>query len=186
MKKILSNVLNQIIPIMIGVYLGFALNNFGENRKTRQQVDTYKEMLRNEIKENLQGIEQVSAYHIKLSQDFSQLLKSEDIKKDFESYNLQGLQPGVVYNSAYRTGIQTGIIQEFDLNLVQTLNRCYTVQDKYNSFNENMISSSQSRKFPETESEIRSLLIIIGMSMNDIKYFEGELKKQYEKILEAL
>ncbi len=171
---------------MIGVYLGFALNNFGENQKTKQQVRTYKEMLRNEIVENLEGIAEVSPYHIKLSKDFSKLLQSEDLKKEFGAYNLQGLQPGVVYNSAYKTGIQTGIIQEFDLNLVQILNRCYTLQEKYNSFNESMISSSQSRKFPETESEIRSLLIITGMSMNDIKYFEVKLKQQYEKILELL
>lgn len=186
MKKILSNVLNQIIPIMIGVYLGFAVNNFGENRKVRQQVKTYQEMLRIELEENLQALQKVQDYHINLSQTFSNLLASDEIEKDFEASNFQGLKPGFVSSSAYQTGLQTGIIQEFDLNFVQTLNRCYTLQDKYNTFNENLLSSFQSTKYPEKADEIRSFLITMRMNMNDIKYFEQDLQRQYSLILEAL
>lgn len=186
MKKILSNVLNQIIPIMIGVYLGFAVNNFGENRKVRQQVKTYQEMLRIELEENLKSLEQVKDYHINLSETFSNLLASDQIEKDFESTNFQGLKPGFVSSSAYQTGLQTGIIQEFDLNFVQTLNRCYTLQDKYNTFNENLLSSFQSTKYPEKVDEIRSFLITMRMNMNDIRYFEQDLQRQYSLILEAL
>ncbi|NRB52712.1 MAG: hypothetical protein HRU41_33940 [Saprospiraceae bacterium] len=186
MKKILSNVLNQIIPIMIGVYLGFAVNNFGENRKVKQQVRTYQEMLKIELEENLQALEKVRNYHVRLSKDFSNLLASEELEKDFEATNFQGLKPGFVSSSAYQTGLQTGIIQEFDLNLVQILNRCYTLQDKYNTFNENLLSSFQSRKYPETAGEIRNFLINMRMNMNDIKYFEQALQQQYGLILEAL
>ena len=114
---------------MIVVYLGFAVNNFGENRKVKQQVRTYQEMLKIELEENLQALEKVRDYHVRLSQDFSNLLASEELEKDFESINFQGLKPGFVASSAYQTGLQTGIIQEFDLNLVQILNRCYTLQE---------------------------------------------------------
>ena len=56
MKKIALNVLNQIIPIMIGVYLGFALNNFGEDRQLKRQANTFRNMLRTAIGENVEEL----------------------------------------------------------------------------------------------------------------------------------
>lgn len=186
MKKIALNVLNQIIPIMIGVYLGFALNNFGEDRQLKRQADTFRNMLRTEIGENLEELEGVRPYHAQLLEDFSGLLHSDDLKKAFEEYSLKGLRPGFVNGSAFNTGIQTGVIQQFDLNLIQLLNRLYTLQEKYNSFNESMIASLSSRAFPETEKEIRSVLISVSMSMTDVHQFEQELIRSYQLVLEQL
>ena len=186
MKKIVTNILSQIVPIMIGVYLGFAMNNFGENRKLKNQSNTYKEMLKNEISENLGAIENVNSYHLQLAKDFSEILKDEKIEEKFGTMNFKGFRPGFVNNSAYDTGIQTGIIQEFDLELIQSLNKLYTLQGKYNRFNENMINSFLSNKFPETEREIKSLLILSSMSMNDVLTFEKELSKFYKQLLNAL
>jgi len=171
---------------MLGVYLGFAMNNFGENRKLKAQSKTYKLMLENEIKENLKSLESVSAYHSKLITDFTSLLQSEDIVKGFESGSFGGFKTGFVSNSAYDTGVQTGIIQHFDLKLVQSLNRLYTLQGKYIRFNENMINSFLEHKFPETESEIKSILISSTMSMNDIIIYEEDLMKYYKILLEEL
>lgn len=186
MKKVLLNLTNQILPIMLGVYLGFAMNNFGENRKTKRQVSIFRQMLQNEIQENLAEIKQVSPYHVKLSKDFSNILESENIQETFERYSFQGIKPGIVNNSAFNTGVQTGIIQEFDLQLIQDLNRLYTFQAKYNSFNETTIGSFVAKKFPETEPEIKSTLVSMVMNMNDIQSFENTLIDFYEKVLAAL
>ena len=40
-KKIAESIIYQIIPIMIGVYLGFAINNFGESRKINKQKTVF-------------------------------------------------------------------------------------------------------------------------------------------------
>ncbi|MFK7807413.1 MAG: hypothetical protein AB8F74_06365 [Saprospiraceae bacterium] len=183
MKKTISNILSQIIPVMIGVYLGFAMNNFGENRKLESQSETYKLMLKNEIGENLDALKSVSDYHVTIVKNFTDLLKSEDLVKAFQNTSFEGFRPGFVSSSAYNTGVQTGIIQAFDLNLIQTLNRLYTLQGKYNRFNENMINSFLGNKFPETESEIRSVLTSSLMSMNDVIIFENELMKYYSELL---
>ena len=67
MKKLYTNLLLEIIPVMIGVYLGFALNNFGQNQKLQKQGATYKEMIRNEIEGNLTGMHWVFVVRVKRS-----------------------------------------------------------------------------------------------------------------------
>jgi len=186
MKKTILNTLGQIALIMIGVYLGFALNNFGENRKMKNQSTIYKEMLKNEITENLASINSVSEYHIKLTKDISKLLKSENLEEQFKDMTFNGFRPGLVSNSAYDTGIQTGIIQEFDLRLVQNLNKLYAFQGKYSRFNENLVNTFLANGFPETESEIKGTLTSSLMSLNDVVIYEQELRRSYNDLLSAL
>jgi len=44
MKKLITESFIQIIPVMIGVYLGFAFNNFGEQRKLEKQKAVFQQM----------------------------------------------------------------------------------------------------------------------------------------------
>jgi len=185
-KKILYSIFTQMLPVMLGVYLGFALNNFGEAQKVKKQKDTFSEMLKNEIKQNQKTIKEVNEYHIQLSKDFNEIRESDDILKSFGAYNFKGLRPGSVNDSAFETGIQTGIIQEFELDLIQKLNRLYNLQKRYDTFNEGMLNSFMLQKFPETESEMRNAVIKVSMNMNDVKIFESNLNDYYTTILERM
>lgn len=186
LKKIVDNIVHQIIPIMIGVYLGFALNNFGESRKLAKQKTVFTKMLFNEVKDNRREVAEKDVYHLKLKQDFIEIRESEDVKAAMKAYRMTGLRPGLVSSSAYDTGIQTGIIQEFDLTLIQLLNRLYNYQNKYNSYNENMVNSLFSNGFPETEKEIKDMLTMTIMSLNDVESFERELQDFYQGVLNEL
>lgn len=175
-----------MLPVMLGVYLGFALNNYGENRKLAQQITTYKQMLSNEITGNLEQVEGVLEYHEKLKTEFQEILNSEEVLKEFQSYKFKGIRPGMVNRSAYETGLQTGIIQELDLELVQRVNQLYTYQSKYTKMNESILNNFIGQDYPETKSAAENMLIGLNMSMNDILQFETELPSFYRKILEKL
>lgn len=186
MKKTIGEILLRVLPIMLGVYLGFALNNFGANQKLKKQAATFKAMLKNELQQNLESVQGVRPYHQQLVKDFAEILQAEDIEQAFNDYSLKGLKPGFVNSSAYETGIQTGIIQQFDLTLVQQLNRLYMLQKRYTNFNENMINALSSRQYPDTEHEIRGVIRTMRMNMNDVNSFEGQLAEFYEGMLEIL
>ncbi|MEM9823767.1 MAG: hypothetical protein AAF985_21970 [Bacteroidota bacterium] len=186
MKKLIKETFIQMIPVMIGVYLGFALNNFGAQQKLEKQTEVFQQMLHNEIEQNLKEVSKKYTYHQKLQQDFQQLLNSQELEKDFGEYNFTGFLTGKMNASAYNTGIQTGIIQEFDLQLVQHLNRLYTLQEAYTNFNRSVINNYMGKAFPETEKDIRALIISVGRSMNDILSFERDLSAFYTKILQSI
>lgn len=186
MKKTILKILAQILPVMLGVYLGFALNNYGERRSMRKKVDTYQHMLQNEIKDNLKQVKRVLPYHDTLALRVQDLLNSEDIKKEFENFRFTGLRPGMVHKSAFDTGIQTGVLQEFDLDLIQRLNRLYAFQDSYEKYNLTMMSTFLSKDFPEEKKQIKSLFTALSMNMHDVINFENQLAASYEKVLEQL
>ncbi len=49
-----------------------------------------------------------------------------------------------------------------------------------------MLNSFLSGKFPETESEIKNLMINLSMNMNDVASFERELQEYYQLMLDKL
>ncbi len=180
------SILTQILPVMLGVYLGFAVNNWGEARQQKAKEENYKLMLINEVEQNLKSIQKAQTYHKQLTEDFNRIYKSEDVQKAFGEYNMRGLQPGFVTDSGYNTGLQTGIIQGFDLKLVQKINNVYNLQEDYDSYNESMLDAFLNQDFPETEKDIKNIIVNLKMHMNDVATFESNLKKMYEDLLENL
>ena len=55
-KKFLK-FLYEMIPVMVGVYLAFALNTFSENRKLKAHQSNFEEMIKKEIIENQKSID---------------------------------------------------------------------------------------------------------------------------------
>lgn len=186
MKKALIFFGSQMIPVMLGVYLGFALNNYGEQQKLNKKTESFRQMLISELELNIQGIQRVKPYHEKLKIDFQDLLEEENPMEALQQYNFMGLRPGLVNQSAFDTGIQTGIIQEFSLEEVKLINQVYTIQSDYDTFNKAMLSAFLSKGLPETNRELRNILQIMVMNMNDLHQFESKLLVFYEKVLSAL
>lgn len=186
MKKHLINIIIQIIPVMIGVVLGFMISNYAENQKIKKKHIQYVEILKNEIKQNLASIEASIPYHEQLKNDFKEMSRSKNIMDDFSNYTMRGLRPGQVDRSAFETGIQTGIIQEFSLDEIQKINKLYAIQKSYDTFNNSMIEALLNQSFPDNQSDMKAIATKIIMNMNDVLPKEYTLQEFYKKILEVL
>ena len=66
MKKHIKDIILQIIPIAIGVYLGFFVSNWGEANKRQNQAEKLLESIRSEIKNNKNVLKNIVDYHIML------------------------------------------------------------------------------------------------------------------------
>lgn len=64
MKKKIGEIILQIIPVMIGVYLGFIVSNWSETNKTNSQTELIRKNIVAEIKSNKSKIKQVLEYHV--------------------------------------------------------------------------------------------------------------------------
>lgn len=81
MKRFFKDVLLQIIPVAIGVYLGFFVSNWAEERKANKEASRYIENLIAEVTLNRSKIEALAPYHKMLrdsSYQFSQIAKDND------------------------------------------------------------------------------------------------------------
>lgn len=63
MKKKIGYLLLEIIPVMIGVFLGFLISNWAEGRKKTSQTEMPRKNIVGEIKDNMAKIYDVIGYH---------------------------------------------------------------------------------------------------------------------------
>lgn len=88
-------------------------------------------------------------------------------------------------NSAFHTGIQTGIINELPIETIQSLNAVYTFQDDFNEFG-NMIMSELITKDRVNDEERRKIARFLALTMTDVVIQEKELIEQYDFIKSQL
>lgn len=184
MKKKTIDLILQIIPVMIGVYLGFVISNWGEDRKKEKQSEVFVNNLISEINLNKAKLQSVIDYH-KILRDSSrfyinnQATHSLSTQPDF----FKGIRTETLLESAYNTGIQTGIISELDLNRVQTLNQLYAYQQEYNEYIKITLAGLINMDFDNDEKSIKKILLFISVSMTDIIIKEQLLIDSYDNIL---
>lgn len=183
MKKTLREIVLQIIPVMIGVYLGFVVSDWAEARKRESQARLFLESIRSEIASNRDVLEMVREYHVML-RDSSQAWASGTLRgkpRFFEGTRMMKLT-----SSAYQTGIQTGIINELPLAKIQSLNTLYTFQHEYNEFGTLMMASLIEKDFSDNPGDIRKIAQFLAVTMTDVAIKETDLLKGYEALLQEL
>lgn len=180
MKKILKDILLQMIPVMIGVYLGFLVSDWSESNRKQERYEQLKATLLAEIQLNKQHLEGVIDYH-RIVKDSSRYFANPQNPVRKPNF-FQGTRMTKLSNSAYMTGIQTGTINEFTIAEIQYLNQVYTLQNVYNDYGNLILSNLISLDFSEKEEDIRRIARFLETTMVDVVVMEEALIKQYDKL----
>ncbi|MEO0583392.1 MAG: hypothetical protein AAF135_14300 [Bacteroidota bacterium] len=180
MKKAVGNFLLQMIPVALGVYLGFLVSDWSENNSKRAQRDQLKASMLSEMQVNLQQLEKIVDYH-RVLKDSSQYYAnpSNPIRKP---YFFRGTRMSKLSNSAYMTGIQTGAINELPLETIQKINQVYTRQNDYNDYGTLILSGLINKKFSEKKEDMRDIAQFLAITMVDVVAMEQELILKYQNL----
>ncbi|MCR9182520.1 MAG: hypothetical protein NXH73_06310 [Flavobacteriaceae bacterium] len=179
MKRKLGDIILQIIPVMIGVYLGFVISNWQDNQKRSTQSQILVDNISLEIETNKRIIEGVIEYH-KMLRDSSRYYANLDIYNKKPTF-FQGTRTQQLSSSAYSTGIQTGIINELPLKKIQTLNNLYNFQDYSNEFGKMLMNGLINMDFSDTSEGIKKIASFLSITMTDIVIQEQHLLELYEE-----
>ena len=180
LKAKFGEIVIQIIPVMIGVYLGFVVSNWAEGNKRNQQVEVFIQNLYSEIESNEKKINNVFAYH-KMLRDSSRYL-SNFANGTRKPTFFQGTRTLKLTSSAYNTGIQTGIINNLKIDQIQEINQLYTLQNDYNEFGSMLLSGLINLDFDNTPESILKVARFLSISMTDVVIKEQDLLEGYNEI----
>lgn len=183
MKSKFSAILLEIIPVAIGVFLGFLVSNWADNRTNYQKTQNLKENITAEVISNKHRIEKVIDYH-KTLRDSSVYYANNRITREPRFF--QGINTAFLLKSAFETGIQTGLINGFPIDLIQEANDVYNIQNEYSDFKSLLLSSILSIDVMGEEKEKRRFFTILALAMTDVVIHEEMLLEKYETLLEKL
>ncbi|MEL6132884.1 MAG: hypothetical protein AAFR59_05920 [Bacteroidota bacterium] len=180
MKQKIGELLFQMIPVMLGVYLGFVVSNWTESVRQQEDYKLLIASLRSEMQVNQRQLEGIIDYHITV-RDSSNYYASDShlvLKPTF----FKGTRMSKLTNSAYLTGIQTGTINALPIDVIQKVNQLYTLQKNYNDYGNLILASLINRDFSEKEEDLRNIARFLSITMVDVVALETQLIRGYEAI----
>lgn len=184
MKKKIGELLFQIIPVMIGVYLGFIASNWAANKQKKHQSEVLINNLLSEIETNENKLKGVVDYHVML-RDSSRFYSNAQNRIRQANF-FKGTRIMKLTNSAYNTGIQTGVINELQIDKIQAINQLYTIQNDYNEFGNLMMASLINKNFSDDEEDMREIARFLSITMTDIVIKENNLIDGYNPLKKKL
>ena len=162
----------------------FVVTNWSDNNQRKRESVILIENLISEIETNQKRLENVIGYHTML-RDSSRFYS--DIKSEIKRPNFfEGTRVLKLTNSAYNTGIQTGVINELSIEKIQAINQLYTFQNDYNEFGNIMMASLINKDFSDDEEDVRKIARFLAVTMTDIVIMENYLMEGYKSIKSKL
>lgn len=180
MKRNITDLLIQIISVTIGVFLGFMVSNWSENSKEQRRYEALVSNIKAEITENKNRVLDVLPYHEMLRDSMGHALRSGEPITGRSPF-FKGVRTTTFVNSAFETGVQTGLLNKMSLDQLQTLTDLYAQQRSYEDFTMQMMAGMLSMNWDGSAS--RQLYTFLGISMTDVVIKEGRLLESYEEAL---
>lgn len=196
-KSFLSKVktfLFQMIPVMLGVYLGIFAGNCNEAQQQAQLKTQIIQKIKGEIEANHQQITEALNYHEQLKDSIELFIKTtpkelmqkpvyqiED--KNFRRYYWRGTRTSPLKSTGYETAIVTGVLVEMDLDLVSSLANIQSQQKKYQEMSASYLSVLISKGGTDILMDYASF---VSFFSTDIVYSERELLEMYEETLKLI
>ena len=186
----IKSILFQILPVMLGVYLGLLANNWNEEKKSRRLEQQILIKIKAEIEGNKKQIEANFDYHKMLLDTATAFYQTGDIEtflapayKSGQSNFWRGTRTSRLKSSAYQASISSGVFANLDIDLITLLSELYAVQEDYAKMS-NLYLQKVIDLTPE--SSVFTYLSFVRSFSQDIYYQEKSLLKLDKTVLEKL
>ncbi|MBQ4821938.1 hypothetical protein [Aquimarina sp. MMG016] len=198
MNKTTKNIFKYLIEIIIvafGVFLGVYFSNINEASKIKSEKKKSLSIIVNELESNQQLLEKHINYHeaIKIQIDSISINLSEKdkfssftITNKFNHHKIKGWN-GFLFARLQKTGFEgakiSGIMKEFDIELIQKISNVYTYQETYIDFGTSVL-----HKALETNSSTKvvDFIGVIKLMTSDLLVLEKGLNTRFKKAITEL
>lgn len=185
--------LNQFIPIVLGVYVGILASNWNSNRV---RIAEQKEFLNNldlEIQSNRSKLEEALSYRQTIflsAKKVRQELDQKTMEANFWSVghwtllpDWEGLKMPTLENSVYQSAVMTNALSGLDFKVINTIARSYNYQEDYKVWAQKLIFDN----LTQLGSDVKTVEALNKLELwNDVIFKEKELIEQYDQALNEL
>lgn len=177
-RKVIYDLVVMVFPVMLGVYLGLLVNNWNEAKNDKKKTEIILNNLLSEVNHNKSVIEASIVYFQELA-DSIYLMKDKSKAPSTFSF-WKGLNPPVLKNSSFQTAMLTGVVTNFEIELIELLSNTYSLQEDLKTQSDTYIQSITDKIGNESFNN-RQYLIILENYAHDQVAAEQLLISELEK-----
>jgi hypothetical protein len=169
----------EVVLISMGVFLALMGEQWRENARTREMVETSLRRFREEIQTNRRAVVSVMDYHANTAKVLeAHFTNPRATPRD--SFSFQGLQPAVFEHAAWDLALATQSLAHIDPQIALALSRTYNRQENYAGLTEGIVHAVYLRP-PSDGDDI--FLRAVEVYFGDLGFFEPELVRLYDDLL---
>lgn len=193
-RSIVKYVLELLI-VAFGVFLGMMVSEYKSDAQMRENIETSKKLIIDELESNKQSLLLASAYHQQIHTEFDSIRISlnEEIvmspifgNQHFGLMKLpswEGIKPALINDTAYESAKLNGVFQNMDIRELKQISEIYKQLLAYKE-----LSKSVNQKILDIDAHsiVADLLFILEITSNDLNHMEEDLSTQITSVIEGL
>ena len=170
---------------MLGVYLGLLANNWNESKKERKLTNQVLTNIAKEIEGNQSIVEASLDYFTQLTDTtYLYIINKEEVNPSSFSF-WQGLNPPLLKDASYNSATITGLLSNFELDLIEQLSATYSLQEDLADQAKNYIVSITNKIGTNDFNDNKYLIILRNYSYDQV-IMESELLSELKKTSELI
>ena len=193
-SKTFKSILKYFIEIAIvafGVFLGVYYSNINADNKTQKEKEKSFNLIIKELELNKELLKQHITYHEKIKIEMDSIVPSLSEKKMYSSFTESefkhmeikgwtGFNFARLQKTAFESTKTSGLMKEFNIELVQKLSDIYYFQDTYVDFGQSILN-----KAIGINSSMKTIDFIgtIRLMTSDLLGLENELTEKLDKTI---
>jgi hypothetical protein len=198
MNKTANSIFKYLIELIIvafGVFLGVYFSNINAENKVKTEKDKSLTIIVKELEYNQQSLESYIEYHenIKIQIDsITPTLSEEDKFSNFATTNKfnhnnikgwNGFRFARLQKTAFDGAKISGIMKEFDIELIQKISSIYTLQDTYVAFGTSILTKAIDTN---SSTKIIDFIGLIQLMTSDLLFLEKQVNDELKKAIAEL
>ena len=179
------NLLLEVVPVTVGVFLALWANNWHEDREHRAQA---KAALRNfvgEMEANLQATQRYRAYHETLARELAQFLRSKEPPSEdrfSKEVHFEGVRPVIYEHTAWDLALATQALSYLKPDLAFDISKVYTEQNAFQTLENSFLASAFTPASMSSDNP-KGLATAMLVYLSDINQLEPAIISRYEKVI---
>ena len=197
MNQTLKSLLKYLVEIVIvafGVFLGVYYSNINADNKIKIEKEKSLNLIIKELELNKELLKEHIVYHENIKREMDSIVPTlsestmysnftEAEFKHIEIKGWNGFNFARLQKTAFETAKTSGLIKEFEIELVQKLSDAYYFQDIYVDFGTSILNKAIGIN---SSMKIADLIGTIRLMTSDLLGVEKQLSTKLEKMLAEL
>ena len=183
--KSFLNLLLEVVPVTVGVFLALWANNWHEDREHRAQAQAALRNFVGEMETNLQATQRYRPYHEALAGELVQFLRSKEPPSEdrfSKEVHFEGVRPVIYEHTAWDLAVATQALSYLKPDLAFDISKVYTQQNAFQTL-ENSFLASAFTPASMSSDNVKGLATAMVIYLADVNQLEPAMVSLYEKVI---